>query len=297
MLPTLFTVREARAEGVTSGRLHALDLVAPFHGTRSTRIPDALDRLRLLVRVLPAHAFACGPTAAALLGMPLPSRLEAAALAHPTIGVPHPANRIRRPGVQGRALRIDPSDLDRVAGIQCTNAARIWVDLSPLLPLPRLVAVADHLVHRERQQTSIADLAASHRRAGRSRGAVARTMALILVSDASESPRESELRVLLLQSGLPAPEVNVEIIHRGRFVARVDLLFRAERLIVEYDGDYHRDHGQWSKDQSRRAELESLGYRVTVVTSHDFEDPHALVRRIRRLLSSTPPLESPKHAG
>lgn len=71
-----------------------------------------------------------------------------------------------------------------------------------------------------------------------------------------------------------------------RFVARVDLLYRDARLVLEYDGDYHRDSSQWSRDQSRRAELESLGYRVTVVTARDFDDPGALVRRIRRLLSA-----------
>lgn len=72
----------------------------------------------------------------------------------------------------------------------------------------------------------------------------------------------------------------------ARFVGRVDLLYRHARLIIEYDGDYHRDPRQWSKDQSRRAELESLGYRVTVVTRTDLEHPHILIARIRRLLAA-----------
>lgn len=92
------------------------------------------------------------------------------------------------------------------------------------------------------------------------------------------------VRVILVEAGLPRPECNVEIFDNGRFVARVDMLFPEVKLIVEYDGDYHRDPDQWSKDQIRRAELEALGYRVTVVTRRDFDDPTALVARIRRLL-------------
>ncbi len=37
----------------------------------------------------------------------------------------------------------------------------------------------------------------------------------------------------------------------------------------------------------RRAELESLGYRMTVVTRRDFDDPIALIARIRRLLAAS----------
>ena len=75
----------------------------------------------------------------------------------------------------------------------------------------------------------------------------------------------------------PRPEVNVDITDRGRFVARVDMLFREERLVVEYQGDYHRDPEQWRRDEMRRAELESLGYRVTYVTAADLRDPEQLV--------------------
>ncbi len=63
------------------------------------------------------------------------------------------------------------------------------------------------------------------------------------------------------------------------------MLYRGARVIIEYDGDDQRDPRQWSRDQARRAELESLGYRVTVVTARDFDTPDVLVARIRRLLS------------
>ena len=94
------------------------------------------------------------------------------------------------------------------------------------------------------------------------------------------------VRLILIEAELPHPECNVEIWDDGRFVARVDMLYADVWLIIEYDGDHHRDPDQWSRDQIRRAELESLGYRMIVVTRRDFDDPDALVRRIRRLLAS-----------
>ncbi len=93
------------------------------------------------------------------------------------------------------------------------------------------------------------------------------------------------MRVLLIQSGLPVPQSNVEIFDGSRFVAPRRSALPGQATIIEYDGDHHRDPQQWSRDQSRRAELESLGYRMTVVTARDFDDPVALLARIRRFLA------------
>jgi hypothetical protein len=281
-----FTVRQARAHGISSGRLQAKHLSAPYHGTRARHALSDRERLSLLLDALPPPAVACGPTAAALHEMPLPLALELRAFSEPTIGVPLPANRIRRPGVVGRALALSEDEITRVDGIRCTLPGRTWIDVAPLVSLPRLIAITDHLISRRRRVTTLAALQEAHRRAEANRGSAARSKALALCSDGSESPRESETRAILVLAGLPMPQVNVEIFDGTRFVARVDLLYREARLIIEYDGDYHRTPGQWSRDQSRRAELESLGYRVTVVTARDLEDPAALVARIERLLAA-----------
>jgi len=280
-----FTVRDARLLGVSSGRLQAKRLTKPAHGARAQRALTDAERLVLLFAVLPAHAFACGPTAAALHRMPLPLAMEWQALERPTIGVPLPANRIRRAGVSGRALAVRPGDLQEKHGIPTTTPARTWVDLAPLLSLPRLVAVTDHLIARRRPVVSFERLQHAHSAAGRGRGARARAEALLLCSSGSESPRESELRTMLVLAGLPVPETNVEIYDHGRFIARVDMLYRAARVVVEYDGEHHVTPRQWSRDQVRRAQLESLGYRVAVVTAGDFDDPAAMIARIRRHLA------------
>jgi hypothetical protein len=154
------------------------------------------------------------------------------------------------------------------------------------MPLPRLLALTDALVSRRNPLTSIEALSELHRAFRGGRGSGNRERVLELVDDGSESPRESMLRLILVEAGLPRPECNVDIRERGRFVARVDILYRDARLVIEYDGDHHRHPDSWSRDQIRRAELEALGYRVTVVTRRDFDDPQRLVRRIRRLLGA-----------
>ncbi|WP_426321258.1 endonuclease domain-containing protein [Microbacterium sp. E-13] len=281
-----FTVRDARRQGMSSGRLQAKWFFAPFHGTRARRPLSGLERLELLFAVLPRHAFACGPTAGVLHGMPLPLGMEWGALDRPTIGVASPANRIRRAGVDGRALGVVPDEIVRVNGIPATTPARTWVDLAPAVSLPRLVAITDHLISRRRRIVSWDELQAAHLRATRGRGSRARSAALELCSAGSESPRESELRTILVLAGLPAPETNVEIFDGDRFVARVDMLYRDARVVVEYDGEYHATPAQWRKDQARRAKLEALGFRLAVVTARDFDDPTALIARIRSFLSA-----------
>jgi hypothetical protein len=285
-LPPAFTVREALEAGVSKGRLRARDLQRPFHGTRSRAQLDPIPRLRLLLRVLPDGAFVCGPTAAAVRGMPLPARVERDAVDLPIIGVPYPRNRIRRRGVRGRSLRVAESEIEEYRGIRLTTPARTWRDVSADLGLPAMVAVTDFLIGRRRPLCTVDELAAQHAAAPTYPGAQRRVKALELCSTASESPRESELRTALMLAGLPTPECNVDIFDGRRFVARVDLLYRAQKLVVEYYGDHHRDPNQWSVDEMRRAELESLGYRVTVVTRRDFDDLAALAARIRRLLSA-----------
>lgn len=285
-LPSAFRVSDALEAGASRDRLRASDLDAPFWGTRSRGALDDEGRLRLLLSVVPPHAFLCGPTAAGVHRVPLPKPIWGDAFHVPQIGVPAGANRVRRPGVTGRSVQIEPDELVEVRGLRLTSLARTWCDLSVVLSLGRFVAVTDHLIHWRRPRCTPAQLAAANDRAGRSPGVGRRRQALELMSPRSESPRESELRVLCAVAGLPTPDANVEIFDGRRFVARVDLLFRDAGLIVEYDGDHHRDPAQWSRDQARRAELESLGYRYTTVTARDFDDPAALIARLRRFLAA-----------
>lgn len=282
-----FTVAEGAAHGLTPSTLRSKAWSAPHHGIRIGRDASERERLAALLRGVPRHAFVCGATAAVLHGLPLPGPVEARASESPVVGVPAGANRVRRPGIIGRSLSVAPDDVVEVGGIRCTSPLRTWAELAETLSVAQLTAVTDRLISRRAPLASREDLERTHRRFLGGRGSKRRRLAIDFADERSESPRESELRVLLIMAGLPVPESNVEIYDGSRFIARVDLFYRFARQIIEYDGDHHRDPDQWSRDQVRRAELESLGYRMTVVTRRDFDDPTALVARIKRLLAAS----------
>ncbi|WP_160423840.1 hypothetical protein [Agromyces seonyuensis] len=159
-----------------------------------------------------------------------------------------------------------------------TSAGRTWCDLAQVLTVPELVAVADRVPEEQLVEALARHPGRRHRRK--------LLVALGLRDPASESPPESVLRALVVLAGLPAPRVNVDIHDRaGDFVARVDQLFDEYGEILEYQGDHHRtDQQQWRRDRTREAELESLGFHVTEVTSADLARPRELVERIARNL-------------
>nr|WP_254071882.1 DUF559 domain-containing protein [Rathayibacter sp. VKM Ac-2857] len=99
---------------------------------------------------------------------------------------------------------------------------------------------------------------------------------------------ETLLRLLLIRAGLPEPELNVELYDAdGHFVARVDLLYRDQRVVVEYDGDHHRtDKRQYERDIARSEAIQALGYQhLRIRASGVHDDPEATAARVRRALT------------
>ena len=100
---------------------------------------------------------------------------------------------------------------------------------------------------------------------------------------------ESVVRLLLFDGGLAVPEVNANIYDAfGRFLARADLLFRAARVIVEYDGDQHRtSREQFARDVARGSELAAEGYLVLRFTAADvYGRPAFILATVRAALAS-----------
>lgn len=94
---------------------------------------------------------------------------------------------------------------------------------------------------------------------------------------------ETRLRWTLLQSGLPKPEVQTRLHDAsGRFVGRADLYYPKSRLVIEYDGQNHRD--RLPEDNRRQNAIINAGFRVLRFTSADKPDAiTALVRAALRV--------------
>jgi len=148
--------------------------------------------------------------------------------------------------------------------------------------VPELVAVGDHLIHWRLPLATTEELAHSVTHFPGRRGLSRMRAALPLLDGRAESPPESILRVIIVHGGLPTPRINRTLIdtETGQDV-RPDFIFSEHKLIIEYQGDYHRTKTQWRKDMTRRTRLEGKGWRVMEINWDDLKDPIDLVVRIR----------------
>lgn len=273
-----FAVGAARAVGVGEGRLRGGDLTRPFHGVRMSRTAEPLsveERCRAYaVRMRPCEVFS-HRTAAALHGLPLPFRdggdLDVAAV------TPHGLPRAA--GVRGHRIQAG-APVVVVRGFRATSAVEAWCQLAPELTLRQLVAVGDGLVRRQRPLAVMSELrTAVSQHAGR-RGHRRLVAALHSVRERTDSPAETDLRLDLMEFGLPEPEVNVDILDAsGRRIAIGDLVYPGFRVLVEYDGGQHREDGvQYARDVDRLDDVARAGWRII-----RFNRSHRGARRQERL--------------
>ncbi len=96
---------------------------------------------------------------------------------------------------------------------------------------------------------------------------------------------ETRLRWLLIQRGLPMPEVQSDLYDGGgRFVGRADLYYPSAHLVIEFDGGNHR--ARLVADDRRQNSIVDAGYRILRFTSADvYGRPDAVVAQVRGYLS------------
>ncbi|WP_203138055.1 hypothetical protein [Microbacterium sp. JZ31] len=272
--------------GLSARRRRGTDLRRPAYGTRlPAEVTDLASDLRARALMLPEGAVYSHVTVALLTKVPLPLRLAEAPAIHVTTPFGTRARRGR--GVVGHQRQLAPEDRMTWSDVRCTSRGRMFCDLADLLSTAELVAVGDHLLRRwgaGRMRREIA--AAIERYPRRQRRPMLRAV-LARLDHRAESPKESELRVLLQDHGFEGFEVNGVIRDDdGGFVARGDLVLRALRIDVEYEGDHHRSPAQWRRDLQRRRRLEALGWVYLSVTQADLDDPAALLADLRAAILS-----------
>jgi len=284
MIAHPFSYRSGLEAGLTPGTLRSARWNHDIRGMRIDQpAQDLSDRWRMLAARIP-RGFFSHTTAAVILGIPLPWHLKNSSVVD--VAIAAPARAPHATGLRGHELGIHPGQVQKTRGVPHTSPARTWCDLASVLSLYDLVAAGDFLIQRQlplatsRQLSECADLFFGRRGIRRMREALG------LLSELSESPPESILRVIMVQGGLPAPKINHTIVdsETGRAM-RPDFLFEKERVIVEYQGDYHRTRAQWRADMTRRSTLESKGWKVVELNWDDLKDPAELVARIRALLA------------
>jgi hypothetical protein len=170
-----------------------------------------------------------------------------------------------------------------------TVPARTYLDRAAELDLPDLVALGDAILRRGLATRE--DLARAVHCAKWTAGVRRARAALPLLDPRAASPMESRLRVVLVLGGCGSPEVNADIHDAdGCWIATGDLVWRAARLIVEYDGRVHLTERQRRADLARRNDLVLEGWTVLQVSADDLlKRPQQLVARVRQLLATAVP--------
>ena len=108
---------------------------------------------------------------------------------------------------------------------------------------------------------------------------------LAAIAAPAESPMETRLRWLLIQSGLPAPEVQTDLYGATGFVGRADLYYPSAHLVIEFDGGNHRE--RMVSDDRRQNLIVNAGYRILRFTTADVRArADTVVAQVRAALPS-----------
>ena len=289
----VIATRQLRACGLTSDaitvRTRRCALHRLYRGVYSVVHPDALT----LQGRLTAAVLACGP-GAVLSHHAAAAWWELVAWdgRDPEVSVARDGGR-KIDGIRVHRTRcLDARDVWTRSAILITSPARTVLDVAARLPrraLRRMLRQA-----QAEGRVSVGQLRDAHSRAAHHAGA----RALLALIDDGPVPTRSAAEDLLLDlvrdAGLPVPEVNPLLTLTGSAIMP-DLLWRAQRLVVEVDGArFHASAIAQREDARRQAMLEAHGYRVLRVTYEQLtRQPEQTIARIAHALGLEGPLTSP----
>lgn len=164
-------------------------------------------------------------------------------------------------------------------GLSVTTPERTAFDIGRRGALGRAVADLDALAAATHFKVrDVVELAANHRHV---RGLRKLEAALELVDAGSQSPKETWLRLLLVEAGFPKPRTQIPVLGRDGFPRYfLDMGWEDILLAVEYDGDQHwTNPAQHASDVDRLEYLNRMGWTVVRVVSR--HRPTDVIRRVR----------------
>ena len=220
------------------------------------------------------------------MGVPLPARVERDTTTH--VAVRRGSRTLVGVGVAGHTYLEAPGDTRLWHGLRLSSPERTWCELASILSLPDLVAAGDYLIHHVLPHTTISLLHDEVERWHARRGYRLLLAALHLLSERSESRKESLLRVIVTLGGIVGVVANLRIVTASGFKFRGDLAIPTRKVIIEYQSNYHAVPAQFRKDMTRKSRLAADGWLVIEVNTDDLDDPNELCARIQTLISSRP---------
>jgi hypothetical protein len=251
-------------------------LVRVWYGVYASAEPDLIGRLTALDLFMGKRAVVCMGTAAALYGFDLENTQA--------IHVLDPGVRMR-PTVGLMVHQRVGAPLQRVSGRLATAPAWTAVEVARQLRRPRALAALDAALHS--LACTRAELDSAVREQKGRRGIVQVRELLEYADGRAESGMESEARLVIIDYGLPLPELQYEI--HGRFgeVWRVDFAWPEHRVAAEYESiDWHVGKAEMLSDRKRFAGIQEMDWTVIPIVVDDVRrEPWRLAHRIGYHLS------------
>ena len=269
-LLAVMTRDELRAQVQNGG------LVRIWYGVYAAMKPDLIGRLSALDLFIGQHAVACMGTAAALHGFDLENTVA--------VHVLDPGVRLRPTKGLIVHQRVG-APLRRVAGRLATAPAWTAVEVARTLRRPRALATLDAALHSGR--CSRAELESAVREQKGRRGIVHVRELLEYADGRAESGMESEARLVMIDYGVPMPELQYEIRALDGTVHRVDFAWPEQQVVAEYESiDWHSGRIAMIRDKKRYADFQDLGLTVIPIVVDDVRcEPQRLARRLEYHLS------------
>jgi hypothetical protein len=241
---------------------------------------DPLLLLSAWQRLLPPECVFAGATAAWLFGLDLEPIDPVEIVVPPTSGIR------ARDGLSVRRCELPPNEVASIRGLRATALPLTLAGLCLQRPAVEALVAIDMAVC-----AGLIDVAALGRYADFAKGrpGAGRLRSLAALAAPAESPMETRLRWLLIQAGLPRPEVQTNLRDgKARFIGRADLYYPAAKLVLEYDGGNHRE--RLVEDDRRQNLLIYGGFRLLRFTAPDIHNrPDVVVAQVRGALSMATP--------
>jgi hypothetical protein len=192
--------------------------------------------------------------------------------------------------------QIPRDETQLINGVRVTTPARTAFDLACRYSLRKAVAAIDALARATRLKTVDAELIADRQKGQRN---IRRAHRALSRADAgAESPRETWLRLLVIEAGYPPQQTQIPIYGPyGELVGIVDMGWENLKIAPEYEGDHHRTSRRIFNSNIARHETMTtdLGWAVIRVTVEDV--PGGVLQRLGAAWSRRTCSEGEKIAG
>ena len=234
-------------------------LTRVWRGVYSAGEPDLLGQLAALDVFARQRVVACMGTAARLYGFDTENTV--------TVHVLDPGSQ-PRPTEGLFVHQRHGAQLQHVKGRLATAAAWTAIEVARELRRPRALATLDAAL---RSGTCTKDKLEQAVREQSGRRGIVSVRALLPHADGrAESAMESEARLVMIDYGVPKPELQYEIRGLNGESWRVDFAWPSERVVAEYESiDWHSGPAEMLRDRTRMAGIQELGWTYIPMVVHD----------------------------